>query len=174
MNSSRKILMKSFSKLVLIFAPIIMSTCAAEKQGIASCKRDCTKAILATADTNITPISSDVSVLCEDGEALHPAEVIFRATSKDGNSIGNILFEPIFNGVYDPEKNFNAQFEKKYSGLETPTKEWCSDSCGIIKLTIWVSCSSSSSHSLYLTSGAMTDIPKVTISTEEINEEESD
>ena len=148
----------------LIFLAIFLSTCAGKVEGPADCPVDCSNAINAMADTEITELVPGPTINCHGSVVPKVVELSFKivATSGGGGAAiprPSISVRPIFNGSYDPSRNDHEEVE--YKGIETPKSQWCSNACGVATIKIWPQCEEGATrtHTLSIISGPVISKP---------------
>lgn len=155
----------------ILFVLMLLSTCSGEVENIAECSLDCGGSINAVSGITITALNSDVTATCNGNNLDRAMEVYFLV---EGNSLPRpaIGFKPVFTGTFDSRRN--DQTEAEFKGIESPKEQWCSSSCGVIKLKIWPKCEQgeSLSHKLMLISGSIAS-DEVSITTESVEGEGS-
>ncbi len=169
------------SVAVVMLLTISLNTCAGKVEGPAECPIDCSNAINATDQTNITALVTGVTVYCHGSVVPKVVELLFTidAPSGEGAPEGgtrpsiprpSISFRPVFNGSYDPSRNDHEEVE--YKGIMTPKDKWCTSKCGVAKINLWPQCEEGATlkHQFYLTSGPVVS-DEVVITAEDEDED---
>lgn len=122
---------------------LAINTCSGDPKKYGRCEIDCSSGIVATDQMVIQPLLDEVSINCNGSINQTAVEASFLVSaqkdgSKDYGVRSNILVDPLVTGSYDPSKDFHEN--PLYKGIETPTSEWCSDKCGVVRISLWVEC----------------------------------
>lgn len=155
----------SFKGVALILFALLLNTCSGEVENVAECSLDCGKSINAVSGVTITALNSSVTASCTGNSLSRAIEVYFRVESDGSSPRPAIGFKPIFTGTFDPRRN--DQTETEFKGIETLKDQWCSSSCGMVKLRLWPGCEQGETlnHTLILVSGSIVS-DEVSITTE--------
>lgn len=162
----------------------ILNACSAEPEAASgSCSLSCGDRVVGSSDYKIMPLyaSTSASISCSAAGST-PIEVKFKVYSETtiftggGSSTGTgsttsalandsevrkipmarIGFQPTILGSFDEGKSAD-EFKgatNKFSGVATPSSEWCSDSCGVITYLVWPKCVAGQSNAVAATVAA--------------------
>ena len=122
---------------------LAINTCSGDPKKYGRCELDCSSGIVATDSMVIQPLLEEVAINCDGSTNRTVVEANFLVSaqkdgSKDYGVRSNILVKPLVAGSYDPSKDFHE--EPEFKGIETPKSEWCSDKCGVVRISLWVEC----------------------------------
>ena len=158
---------------------LAINTCSGDPKKYGRCEIDCSSGIVATDQMVIQPLLDAVSINCNGSINQTVVEASFLVSaqkegSKDYGLRSNILVKPLVAGSYDPSKDFHP--EPEFKGIETPKSEWCSDKCGVARISLWVECKSGVDleHQIGLVSGPIvSDFLNITSESPAPTDEES-
>lgn len=157
---------------------IVINTCSGKPEKYGRCELSCDQGVVATSETIIQPLATEAVVNCDGSTTPHVVEANFLVTAPSGKEDkffprSNILVKPLLvTGSYDPKKKFHDEIE--FKGIATPKSEWCSDKCGVVRISLWVECKYGFKleHSLSLMSGAGTSRALTITTSSPLTEEE--
>lgn len=156
---SIKLCQKIALSIVLL---VVINTCSGKPEKWGRCELSCSGGAVATSETVIQPLTDELTINCNGATTPSVVEANFLISAPSGKSDkyyprSNILVKPLLSsGTYDPSKKFHE--EPEFKGIATPKSEWCSDKCGVVKISLWVECKYGFEleHALSLVSGAGT------------------
>ncbi len=170
-----------------IGASILVSgftTCGVKPDNPGTCSLKCGNAVIASGDYTIQKFTDDVNYRCPAGSGTSQIKqettVKFKIVKKvqlgEGDlaetTVPNVSIEPSVIGLVDTTLGSGS-----YLGVKTPTSDFCSDSCGVVSLTVVGVCpaSQSSEITVGITSGALrTEDPVKITYQSETDEDQSD
>ncbi len=147
--------------LITILITILIATCSAQTSDLNQCQIDCSTARIPGQEMFIKNLTGgDITYACNTKAVVSvntPATLTFgfyyptldsttgttagATSSTKKTPVGGVKFVPTILGTLSPEKT-NPEFAKnpKYFGVNTPSSEWCSDSCGIAQIDVSAIC----------------------------------
>lgn len=165
---------------------VCLSTCGVKPDNPGSCSLKCGNAVIGAGDYTIEKLTPDVNYRCPAASAgtviKQETTIQFRIKKQVGlgsgdtmtTTVPNVSVEPQVIGLVDTTIGSGA-----YLGVKTPTTDFCSDSCGVVSVTVVGICPSAQSSEITvgIRSGALsTESPaKITFQSEtDEDEEETD
>ena len=150
-------------KLIIFLAGLrLLFMCSAQTSALNQCQMDCSSAHIPGQELIIKNLTGQDTVLgcINPGQytVTNPITLTFgfyyptldsttgstagATTTTKRTPVGGVKFIPtIVGGPLGPDRT-NAEFlnNPKYTGVATPSSEWCSDSCGIAQIDVSALC----------------------------------
>ena len=149
----------NFTRLFSYGVVGILMRCSADTAALNQCQIDCSKAKIPGPELIVKRLFADTATwTCPKGYVgpvpnptlitfsfYYPpkadADPLATNAAKKSTPVGGVKFTPVIVGSLAATKT-NPEFlgNNQYSGVSTPSSEWCSDSCGIAQLQVFAQC----------------------------------